>query len=73
MNIKEIDGAFVNLDLVRYIKVTGETDCWRIEFVYSMIDCYNKDSEVGRTSYKTEEECEAIIRDIIHDNYPRKG
>lgn len=74
-NIKEIDGVFVNLDLVKWIKIEGtEKEGFSINFVYNFTyqiqhdrgdDFLHKEIRTGRIKYKTEKQAENRIRQII--------
>lgn len=82
MNIREIDGVFVNLDLVKQIdimefQVNEEIQHYKIcfSFEYSFKDRKDVDDEwrkreriFGVKKYKTKEEAENRIREIINQN-----
>lgn len=60
-NIKEIDGVFINLDLVTEIVLHNNV----LRFIFCAISDYTILMEYGNIKYKTKQEAEDRIRDIL--------
>lgn len=68
-NFKEIDGVFVNLDLVKFIDIIEKDNNYIIRFLFDKIGVGNRaypmKVEQEGYGYKTKEQAEERIREII--------
>jgi hypothetical protein len=76
-NIREVEGVFVNLDLVQQIEVFKGSESFKIAFIFNASPPhfhYNTILTFGINDYKTREEAECKVREIIEnqDNQYRK-
>jgi hypothetical protein len=80
-NIREVEGVFINLDLVKYIEIY-EKESFKIKFIFNFVyqnvfchenqrvnDSRFEEIVYGKIKYKTREEAECKVREIIeHQN-----